>query len=55
MWMRSTKAFNTHWKNSREVEIGFKRTVVSNFKSKRYEGFGNETVDYSRAPCLGAD
>ena len=34
---------------------GFARTVVSNFKSKRHDGRGNELVDYSRAPCLGAD
>ena len=34
---------------------GFKRTAVSNFKSKKHEGSGNELVDYSRAPCLGAD
>ena len=25
------------------------------FESKRHEGSGNELVDYSRAPCLGAD
>ena len=30
---------------------GFERTAVSNFKSKRHEGSGNELVDYSRAPC----
>ena len=36
-------------------EFGFERTAVSNFKSKRHEGSGNELVDYSRAPCLGAD
>ena len=23
--------------------------------TKRHEGSGNELVDYSRAPCLGAD
>ena len=34
--------------------FGFERTV-SNFKSKRHEGSVNELVDYSRAPCLGAD
>ena len=34
---------------------GFERTVVSKFKRKRRVGFGNELVDYSRAPCLGAD
>ena len=34
---------------------GFERTAVSNFKSKKHEGSGNELVDYSRAPCLGAD
>ena len=31
----------------------FERTAVSNFKSKRQEGSGNELVD--RAPCRGAD
>ena len=36
-------------------KFGFERTEVSNFKSKRHEGSGNELVDYSRAPCLGAD
>ena len=36
-------------------KFSFERTAVSNFKSKRHEGFGNELVDYSRAPCLGAD
>ena len=36
-------------------KFGFESTPVSNFKSKRYEGSGNELVDYSRAPCLGAD
>ena len=34
---------------------GFERTVVSIFKSKRQVGSENELVDYSRAPCLGAD
>ena len=33
---------------------GFERTVVSKFKRKRRVGSGNELVDYSRAPCLGA-
>ena len=33
-------------------KFGFKRTAVSNVKSKRHEGSGNELVDYSRAPCL---
>ena len=36
-------------------KFGFERTAVSNFKSKRHEGSGNELVDYSRAPCHGAD
>ena len=36
-------------------KIGCERTAVLNFKSKRHEGSGNELVDYSRAPCLGAD
>ena len=35
-------------------KFGFERTAVSNFKSKRNEGSGNELVDYSRAPCLAA-
>ena len=35
-------------------KFGFERTTVSNFKSKRHEGSGNE-FDYCRAPCLGAD
>ena len=34
---------------------GFERTTVSNFKRKKHEGSGNELVEYSRAPCLGAD
>ena len=34
---------------------GSERTVVSKFKRKRRVGSGNELVDYSRAPCLGAD
>ena len=36
-------------------KFGFERTAVSNFKSKRHKGSGNEIFDYSRAPCLGAD
>ena len=36
-------------------KFDFERTAVLNFKSKRHEGSGNEVVDYSRAPCLGAD
>ena len=35
-------------------KFGFERTAVSNFKSIRHEGSGNELVDYSRAQCLGA-
>ena len=35
-------------------KFGSERTAVSNFKSKGQEGSGNELVDYSRAPCLGA-
>ena len=34
---------------------GFETTVGSKFKRKRRVGSGNELVDYSRAPCLGAD
>ena len=36
-------------------KFGFERTVVSKFKGKRRVSSGNELVDYSRAPCLGAD
>ena len=36
-------------------KFGVESTTLSNFKSKRHEGSGNELVDYSRAPCLGAD
>ena len=39
----------------RKSKSGFERTVVSKFKRKRRVGSGNELVDYSRAPCLGAD
>ena len=38
--------------NLGKSKFGFERTAVSNFKSKRHEGSGNELVDYSRAPCL---
>ena len=38
-----------------KLKFGFERTAVSNSKSKRHEGSGNEIVDYSRAPCLGTD
>ena len=36
-------------------KFGLESTTVSHFKSKSHEGSGNEIVDYSRAPCLGAD
>ena len=36
-------------------KFGVERTAVSKFKNKRHVGSGNEIVDYSRAPCLGAD
>ena len=36
-------------------KFGFESTTPSNFKRKGHEGFGNELVDYSRAPCFGAD
>ena len=36
-------------------KFGFERTAVSNFQGKGHESSGNELVDYSRAPCLGAD
>ena len=38
-----------------KLKVGFESTTVSNFKSKRHEGSGNELVDYSKAPCLGAN
>ena len=36
------------------IQYALERTVLL-FKSKRHKGSGNEIVDYSRAPCLGAD
>ena len=36
-------------------KFGFESTTVSHVKSKSHEGSGNELVDYSRVPCLGAD
>ena len=53
--MHSTKTFNNHLKTLGKSKFGFERTVVSKFKSKRRVGSENELVDYSRAPCLGAD
>ena len=41
--------------NLGKSKFGFERTAVSNFKSKRHVGPGNEIVDYSRAPCVVAD
>ena len=38
-----------------ESKFGFERTAVSNFKSKRHVGSGNEIVDYSRAAYLGCN
>ena len=38
-----------------ESKFGFERTAVSNFKSKRHEGSGNELGGYCRALCLGTD
>ena len=36
-------------------KFGLESAKVSNFKRESHEGSGNELVDYSRAPCLGAD
>ena len=36
-------------------KFGFERTAVSNCNGTGHEGSGNELVDYSRTPCLGAD
>ena len=41
--------------NLGKSKFGFERAALSKFKSKRRVGSGNELVDYSRAPCLGAD
>ena len=49
------KSFNKALEKLGKSKFGFERTADSNFKSKRQEGSGNELVDYSRAPCLGAD
>ena len=48
------KSFNAVLEKLGKSKFGFERTADSNFKSKRHEGSGNELVDYSRAPCLGA-
>ena len=37
------------------LKFGFESTTASNLERERHEGSGNELVDYSRAPCLGAD
>ena len=37
------------------IQYALEKLGKSNFKSKRRETSGNELVDYSRAPCLGAD
>ena len=55
MWILCTKAFNTHLKNLESRNLALKVQQYQLFKSKRQEGSGNELVDYSRAPCLGAD
>ena len=56
MWMRCTEAFTEYALGKLgKSKFGFERTAVSNFKSKRHGDSGNELVDYSRAPCLGAD
>ena len=49
------KTENTVLEKLGRSKFGFQRTADSDFKSKRHEGSGNELVDYSRAPCLGAD
>ena len=49
------KSFNTVLEKLGKSKFGFERTAHSNFKSKRHECSVNELVDYSRAPCLGAD
>ena len=36
-------------------KFDFGSTTISNLESKRHEGSGNELVDYSRTPFLGAD
>ena len=49
------KSFNTVLEELGKSKFGFERIADSNFKRKRQEGSGNELVNYSRAPCLGAD
>ena len=49
------KSFQYALEKRGKSKSGFERTVVSKFKRKRRVGSGNELVDYSRAPCLGAD
>ena len=59
VYMASRETFHKGIQNELEKlgksKFGFERTAVSNFKSKRHEGSGNDLVDSSRAPCLGAD
>ena len=50
MYRHSIRAGKT-----RKVEIWLLKNSSVKFKSKRHEGSGNQLVDYSRAPCLGAD
>ena len=49
-----TKAFNTHWKNYESGNLALKEQQYQIMKAKD-TGSENEIVDYSRAPCLGAD
>ena len=35
MWIRSTKAFYTHWKKLGKSKFGFEGTAVSNFKTTK--------------------
>ena len=35
--------------------MALKEQQYNFFKSKRHGGSGNDIIDYSRAPCLGAD
>ena len=55
MCKRSTKDNKYAPEKLGKSKFGFERTAVSKFKIERHEGSGNEIVDYSRAPCFGAD
>ena len=55
MWMCSTEVFNTHWKNQESRNLALKEQQYQILLAKDTRALGTSFVDYSRAPCLGAD